>query len=68
MTFPVLLMCWYYRDTLLLTRLKPNHLATVSWHTSFTGSNDYLCIHPRAIDLSIKARMCDPCRSFWIVV
>ena len=51
------LMCWEYRDTLLLTRLHLSHRSTVSWVSSLTGSNEAFCIHPRALKLSVKARM-----------
>ena len=64
--FSVTLMCWEYRYTSLLKRVQPSHRATVSWTTSFTGSNDALCIHPRALEISVKARMWDHCPSCYM--
>ena len=64
----VTLMCWEYRYTLLLTSVQPNHCATVSWPLLFTGSKDDLCIHPRELEISVKARKCTPCPSCWIVI
>ena len=61
MMFSVPLMCCEYRDVSLMTRFHPIHHATVSWDSSFTGSKDALCIHPSALELSVNAKMCDPC-------
>ena len=66
--FSVTLICWEYRDTSLLTRVHPNHRAIVSWGFSLTGLNEYLLIHPRSFELSVKARMWDPCPSCWMVM
>ena len=38
------------------------------WGYSSTGSNEALCIHPRSLELSVKARMLDPCPSCWMVI
>ena len=66
--FLVPLMCWQYRYTLLLTSVQHIHHETASWPPSFTGSNDALCIHHRALELSEKSRMWDSWPSFWIVI
>ena len=67
MMFSVPLMCWEHRNTSLLTSVQPNHHATVSCPPKLTGSKDALCTHPRALELSVKARMWAPCPSCWIV-
>ena len=46
--------------------VQPNHHATMSWPTSFTGSKYALCIHLRALELSIKSMAWAPCTSFYI--
>ena len=40
MMFSVTLVCWDYRDPLLLTKVHTNHQETVSWGYSSTGSNE----------------------------
>ena len=60
MMFLVPLICLEYRVTSLLTRFHHSHQANVSCGSSVTDFNEYLCIHPRAIELSRKARMCYP--------
>ena len=67
MMFAVPLMCWECRYTLLLTRVHPNHCYTVSWISYLTGSNEALYIHPRELELSMKARMCDPGPNCWML-
>ena len=62
------LIYWKYMYTLLLASVQPSHRATVSWDSSFTGSNESLCIHPRSIEVSVKTGMWDPCPSFWMVM
>ena len=62
------LMCWEYRDTSLLKSVQPNHRATVSCTPSFIGSKYSLCIHPRALELFVKAGTWDPYPSCWIVI
>ena len=66
MMFLVPLMCWEYMDTLFMTRVHPNHRGNVSWDFSSTGSHESLCIHPRALELSVKYRMWDPCPNCWM--
>ena len=58
MMFTDSLMCWECRETLLLMRVHPNHDYTVLWSSSLNRSNESLYIHPRALELSMKARMC----------
>ena len=66
--FLIPLMCWEYRDTLLMMRVHPSHRKTMSWGSTSTGLNESLWIHPRELELSVKARMWDPCPSFWMVM
>ena len=61
MIFSVPLMCCEYRNILLLTSVHPSQRATASWDSAFTASKDALCIHYSALELSVNARMCDPC-------
>ena len=61
------LMCWECWETLLLMRVNPNHHDTVLWSNSLTVSNEALYIHPRALELSTKDRMCNPDPSCWMV-
>ena len=61
MMFSVPLMCCEYRDVSLLMSVHLSHRATASWDSAFTGSKDALCIRPSALELSVNARMCDPC-------
>ena len=67
MMFSVPLMCCEYRDVLLLTSVHPRQCATSSWDSVFTGSKDDLCIQPSALELSVNAKICDPCPIFRIV-
>ena len=64
--FSASLIWWKCVYTLLMTRVHTNHWYTVSWKYSFTGSNEALCIHPKALDMYAKARMWDPGPSSWI--
>ena len=61
MMFSVLLMCCEYRDVLLMTNAHPSQRDTESWDYAFTGSKDELCIQPSEMELSVSAKMCDPC-------
>ena len=61
MMFDVPLMCCEYRDVLLLTIVHPIQRDTASWDSAFTVSKNDLCIHPNALELSVNAKMCDPC-------
>ena len=67
MMFSVPLMCCEYRDILLLTSVHLSQRATSSWDSTFTGSNDDLCIQPSALELSVNAKMCDPCPIFILI-
>ena len=40
----------------------------MSWGSSLTGYNEDLCIHPRELELSVKARMWNPCPIFWMAM
>ena len=68
MMFYVPLMCCEYRDVLLLTRVHPDQWATASYDFAFTGSKYALCIHPNAPELSVNAKMRDPCPSCRMVM
>ena len=61
MMFYVPLMCCEYRDVSLLTSVHPSQNASKSCDSVFTGSKDALCIHPKALELSMNAKMCDAC-------
>ena len=66
MIFAKPLMYWYCRYTSLLIRFQTNHRDTVLWVLSLNGSDEALYIHPRALELSFKVRMCEPGRSCWM--
>ena len=68
MMFYVPLMCCEYRDVLLLTRVHPSQRNTESYDFRFTGSKYALCIHPNAPEMSVNAKVCDPCPSCRIVM
>ena len=68
MIFSVPLMCCEYRDVSLLTSVHLSHRATALWDSAFTGSKDALCIQTSALELSVNARMCDPCPNLRMVV
>ena len=68
MMFSVPLMCCEYRDALLLTIFHPSQRATASCDSAFTGSKDVLCIHPSELELSVNAKMCEPCPIFRMVM
>ena len=68
MMFSVPLICCEYRDVSLLTSVHPRQRATASWDSLFTGSKDYLCIHTSELELSVNARICDPCPNLRMVV
>ena len=68
MMFYVPLMCCEYRDVSLLTSVHPSQRATVSCNSEFTGLKDALCIQPSALEMSMNAKMCDPCPIFRMVM
>ena len=68
MMFYVPLMCCDYRDFSLLLSVNPSQRYTAECGYEFTGSNDALCIHPSALELSVNAKMCDPCPIFSMVM
>ena len=61
MMFSIPLMCCEYRDVLLLTSVHPSQRAPELWDSVFTGSKDALCIQPSVLELSVNAKICDPC-------
>ena len=61
MMFSVPLMCCEFRDVSLLTSVHPIQRATASFDSAFTGSKDALYIQPSALEMSVNAKMCDPC-------
>ena len=61
MIFSVPLMCYEFRDVFLLTSFHPSQHATALFNYSFAGSEDALCIQRSALELSVNAKMCDPC-------
>ena len=68
MMFSVPLTCWEYRYNSLLTRVHPSYQSNVSWGSSSTGPNEALCIHPRSLEISVKARIWDHFPSCWMVM
>ena len=42
--------------------------STESCDSAFTGSKDYLCIQPSALEVSVNSKMCDPCISCRVVM
>ena len=66
MMFAKALMCWECRYTSLLMRVQTNHRDTVLWISYLTGLNEALYIHPRELELSVKARMCNNGTSCWM--
>ena len=61
MIFSIPLMCCEYRYVSLLTSVHQSQCANALWDYVFTGSKDALCIHPSALELSVNAKMFDPC-------
>ena len=61
MMFYVILICCEYRDVFLLTSVHPSQSDTALRDSAFNGSKNALCIHPSALELSVNAKMCDPC-------
>ena len=61
MMFSVTLMCCEYRDDLLLTIVRPSQSDNTLWDYAFTWSKDALCIQTSALELSVNAKICDPC-------
>ena len=68
MMFSVTLMCFEYMDVSLRTRVHPNQWDTELCDSAFTGSNDNLCIHTSALELSVNANLCNPCPSCRMVI
>ena len=68
MMFSVPLIFCEYRNFLLLTSVHPSQRATVLWDSVFTTSKVSLCIHPSALELSVNAKMCDPCPILRMVI
>ena len=68
MMFYVPLMCCEYRDVLLPTRVNLSQQAMASYDSAFTGSKYDLCIHPNAPEMSVNAKICDPCPSCRMVM
>ena len=68
MMFYVPLMCCEYRDVSLLKRVHLSQQATESCDYKFTGSKYALYIQPSALELSVNAKMCDPCTSCRMVM
>ena len=66
MVFSYPLVCWECRETSLMMRVQPNHWDNMLWTSSLNGSNEDLYIQPRALELYVKARMCDPSTSCWM--
>ena len=68
MIFSVPLMCCEYRDISLLTSVHPSQCATSLWDYALIGSKDALNIHPSELELSVNAKMWDPCPTCRIVM
>ena len=68
MIFSVTLVCFYYRNVLLLTRVKTIQWAMALFDFAFNGFKDSLFIQPSALKLYVNAKMCDPCPSCRIVM
>ena len=68
MMFSIPLLCCEYRDVLLLTRVHPSQRYAASCDSAFTGSKDSLCIQPSVLELSVNAKICEPCPSCMMVM
>ena len=68
MIFSVPLMCCKYMDVSLLTSVNPSQLDSAPWDSALNGSKDALCIQPSALELSVNAKVCDPCPIFRMVM
>ena len=68
MMFSVPLICCEYKYILLLTSVQPIHQATALCDSAFNGSKYALYIQPSALELSMNAKMCDPCISCRVVM
>ena len=64
MMFSVPLICCEYKDVSLLTSVYTSQCATASCDSAFTGLKDALCIQPSVMELSVNAKICDPCPIF----
>ena len=65
--FELLLIFWEYSGALVMMGVQSNHLVTVLWISYLTVSNYSLCIHTRALELSVRDRMCVLGPSCWMV-
>ena len=68
MMFSVPLTCCEYRDVSLLTSVHPSQRATALWYSAFNGSKDVLCIQSSDLEVSVNAKICDPCPIFRMVI
>ena len=64
MTFSIPLMCCEYRDVSLLTSFHSIQRDAASCDSTFTGSKYALCIQPSVLDLSVNAKLYNPCPIF----
>ena len=49
-------------------RVQPSQRDIASFESAFNVSKDYVCIQPSALELSMNAKMCEPCPSCRIVM
>ena len=68
MIFSVPLMCCEFMHVSLLTSVHPIQRATASCDSEFTESKYALCIPPSVLELSVNAKMCDPCSIFSMIM
>ena len=68
MMFNVTLMCCEYKYVSLLTSFHSIQRDTETCDFAFTGSKDALCIQPSALEVSVNAKMRDPCPIFRMVM
>ena len=68
MMFSVTLMCCEYMDVSLLIRFQPSQRDMELSDPVFTGSKYALCIQPSVLELSVNAKMCEPCHSCRMVM
>ena len=66
--FSVPSMCCEYRNVSLTNSVHLSQQDTVVCYYAFTGLKDTLCIQPSALELSVNAKMCDPCPICWMVM
>ena len=65
--FSVPLLYCEYSYVLLLKRFHPSQWVTIFCDYAFTRQKDDLCIQPSALELSVNAKMCDPCPIYRMV-